>query len=79
LIAGAVYKNPDFIFCDEATCSSDAENERKIMNNLYTFLNGKTVIVTDQGRMVKVDGHIDLVPQKGHYYNLSKNRLELGN
>lgn len=44
LIARAVYKNPNFILFDEATSSLDAENERKIYDNLDTFLKGKTVI-----------------------------------
>lgn len=34
LIARAVYKNPNFIFLDEATNSLDAKNERVIVENL---------------------------------------------
>ncbi len=45
LIARAVYKNPDFIFLDEATNSLDANNERVIVENLTDFYKGKTVVV----------------------------------
>ena len=45
LIARAVYKNPDFIFLDEATNSLDASNERAIVENLGRFYKGKTVVV----------------------------------
>lgn len=48
LIARAVYKNPSYIFFDEATNSLDANNEKIIMANLETFFKTgvpKTVIV----------------------------------
>ena len=45
LIARAVYKNPDYIFLDEATNSLDANNERAIVENLDTFYRGKTVVI----------------------------------
>ena len=94
LIARAVYKNPDFIFFDEATSALDANNERIIQNNLQSFFKGRTVIiiahrlstvknadqivVLDQGAIVEVGDHETLTLQKGHYYNLVKNQLELG-
>jgi ATP-binding cassette subfamily B protein len=37
LIARAVYKNPEYIFFDEATNSLDANNEKVIMQNLEEF------------------------------------------
>lgn len=95
LIARAVYKNPEFIFLDEATNSLDAKNERCIVENLEKFYNGRTVvivahrlstvknankiIVMDQGRIVEEGCHEELIAQKGVYYNLVKNQLELGN
>ena len=95
LIARAVYKNPNFILFDEATSSLDAENERKIYDNLDTFLKGKTVIkiahrlstvknanqiiVLKRGRIIECGTHIELIKMKGAYYNLVKNQLELGN
>ncbi len=95
LIARAVYKNPDYIFLDEATNSLDANNERNIVENLDTFYQGKTVvivahrlstvknadqiIVLDHGKVVEVGNHESLTAKRGAYYHLVKNQLELGN
>lgn len=95
LIARAVYKNPDFIFLDEATNALDAKNERTIVGNLERFYQGRTVIVVahrlstvkhadqiivlDAGKVAETGNHVSLVKQKGIYYNLVKNQLELGN
>ncbi len=95
LIARAVYKNPEFIFLDEATNSLDANNEKIIMDNLHEFYKGKTVlivahrlstvrdadniIVLDQGKMVEQGTHHELTEKRGAYYTLVKNQLELGN
>jgi ATP-binding cassette subfamily B protein len=94
LIARAVYKNPEFIFFDEATNALDATNERIIMDNLDTFFRGRTVvivahrlstvknadqiIVLHKGEIAEVGTHTDLVSTQGHYYTLVKNQLELG-
>ncbi len=94
LIARAVYKNPDYLFFDEATSSLDAKNERVIQQNLQDVLQGKTVlviahrlgtvkhadqiIVLDAGRVVETGTHDDLSKQRGYYFNLIKNQLELG-
>jgi ATP-binding cassette subfamily B protein len=95
LIARAVYKNPEFIFLDEATNALDAKNERAIVENLSTFYQGKTVVVVahrlstvrhadqiivlDKGRVVETGSHETLIAKKGAYYQLVKNQLELGN
>lgn len=95
LIARAVYKNPDFIFFDEATNAIDAKNEKAIVDNLDEFYKGRTVvvvahrlstvknadqiIVVDKGKIVEIGNHASLITQKGVYYNLVKNQLELGN
>ena len=95
LIARAVYKNPEFLFFDEATNSLDANNERAIMNNLAEFYEGKTVvivahrlstvqhadniIVLDKGKIVEKGTHTELTEKRGTYYELVKNQLELGN
>lgn len=95
LITRAVYKEPEYLFFDEATNALDAENERKIVENLNQYFKGKTVIVVahrlstvknadqivvlDKGKVAEVGTHNDLTLKKGRYYNLVKNQLELGN
>lgn len=93
-IARAVYKHPKFIFFDEATSSLDANNEKRIMENLNKFFIGRTVliiahrlstvksadkiIVLDKGRVVEEGNHEELVSLKGEYYRLISNQLSLG-
>lgn len=95
LIARAVYKNPDYIFFDEATNALDAKNERVIMENLDRFFQGRTVVVVahrlstvkkadqivvlEKGQIVETGTHKELVAKKGEYFNLVKDQLELGN
>lgn len=94
LIARAVYKNPDYLFFDEATNALDANNERIIMDNLNEFFTGRTVVVVahrlstvsnadniivmDKGRIIEQGTHQQLAALKGEYYGLVKNQLELG-
>lgn len=94
LIARAVYKNPHYIFFDEATSALDAENEKIIHDNLQDFFETKTVVIiahrlstvknADQiivlknGQIVEIGKHEQLVKNKGNYFNLVKNQLELG-
>ena len=94
LIARAVYKNPKFIFLDEATNSLDASNERAIVENLNEFYKGRTVVVVahrlstvknadmivvvNKGRIVETGTHTSLIEKRGAYFNLVKNQLELG-
>jgi len=95
LIARSVYKNPEYIFFDEATNALDANNEKVIMENLDEFFQGKTVIVVahrlstvknadnivvlEKGKIVEQGTHKELTKLKGVYYELVKNQLELGN
>ena len=94
-IARAVYKNPEFIFFDEATNSLDSNNEKVILENLQHFFKGKTVIgvahrlstvknadkivVMANGEIIEKGTHAELILKRGKYYELVKNQLELGN
>ena len=94
LIARAVYKDPDYLFFDEATSALNAESERYIVNNLDNFYQDRTVIiiahrlstvkhadqilVLDQGEVVEHGNHRELTDRQGKYYSLVKNQLELG-
>ncbi|MFZ4545008.1 MAG: peptidase domain-containing ABC transporter [Saprospiraceae bacterium] len=95
LIARAVYKNPDYLFLDEATNSLDAYNELLVMENLEQFFKDKTVVVVahrlstvknadnivviERGEIVEQGTHEQLTASRGTYYHLVKNQLELGN
>lgn len=93
LIARAVYKSPMFIFLDEATNALDATNERAIMNNLNSYIKGRTsivvahrlstvknadqVVVLKQGEICEIGTHEELLQKKGIYFQLVKNQLEI--
>jgi len=95
LIARAVYRNPHYIFFDEATSSLDAKIEKYIHDSLKHFFVGKTVIiiahrlstvksadqivVLEHGKIIEIGNHEELTHKKGAYYDLVKNQLELGN
>lgn len=94
LIARAVYKDPEYLFFDEATNALDANNERKIVENLANFFHNRTVIVIahrlstvqqadqiivmEKGEIKEVGNHQQLINKKDTYYNLIKNQLNLG-
>jgi len=93
LIARAVYRDPDYIFFDEATNSLDANNEKVIMDNLEHFFRGRTVVVVahrlstvknadniivlHNGHIVEQGNHQQLSEKQGHYFHLVKNQLDL--
>lgn len=90
LIARALYKNPDYLFFDEATNALDTINEQKIVTALDNVFKGKTVIVVahrlstvskadqiivmQQGMVVEVGNHLTLLEKKGRYYQLVKSQ-----
>ena len=92
-IARAVYKNPEFIFLDEATSSLDANTERTIIQNLRKFYSGRTVVVIahrlstvkdadnivfmDQGKIAEHGSHEELLAANGLYKKLVENQLAL--
>lgn len=93
LIARAIYKNPNYIFLDEATNSLDATNEAKIMDNLHQFYEGRTVVISahrlstvrdaDQiivmngGEIVERGNHDSLIKKRGMYYELVKHQINV--
>jgi ATP-binding cassette subfamily B protein len=95
LIARAVYKDPSFLFFDEATNALDTENESIITRNLNEFYEGRTVIIVahrlstvreahriivlHQGAIVEQGTHAELTARQGYYYQLVRNQLELEN
>lgn len=94
LIARAIYKEPEFLFFDEATNSLDANNEKAIVENLAEFFKGRTVIVVahrlstvrnadkivvlHNGKIAEEGTHVELTLLRGKYFELVKNQLELG-
>ncbi len=93
LIARAIYKDPNFIFLDEATNALDANNEKIVIENLNQFMSERTaiiiahrlstvknadqIVVLDRGEIAEIGNHHELIQQKGIYFNLVKNQLEL--
>lgn len=93
LIARAVYKNPAYLFFDEATNALDSYNELMIMENLEAFFDKRTVVVVahrlstvknadniivlDSGEIVEQGTHLELTAKRGAYYHLVKNQIEL--
>lgn len=93
LIARAVYKDPYFLFFDEATNSLDSKNEADILRNLSGFLKDRTVVVVahrlstvrtadsivvlDDGRIVEHGSHDQLIEKNGAYHALVKSQLEV--
>ena len=94
-IARAIYKNPAYLFFDEATNALDANNEKTIMGNLAKFYQGRTVVIIahrlstvknadriiflNNGEVAEQGNHDGLIKKKGMYFELVHNQLELGN
>jgi ATP-binding cassette, subfamily B, bacterial len=93
LIARAIYKDPEYIFFDEATNALDSNNEKTIMNNLVEFTRGRTVVIVahrlstvksadqivvlNKGKVVEIGTHDELTVLNGEYFKLVKNQMEL--
>ena len=93
LIARAIYRNPDYLFFDEATNALDTDNEKTIQRNLDQFFKDRTVVIVahrlstvrnaDQivvlkdGNITEQGSHETLISRQGDYYGLVKNQLEL--
>lgn len=91
MIARALYKNPKFLFLDEATSSLDANNEKRIVDNILKYKSRKTIIIAahrlstirnadrilflKDGEIAEFGSHEDLIKKRGNYWNLVKNQL----
>ncbi|MDO5609136.1 MAG: peptidase domain-containing ABC transporter, partial [Capnocytophaga sp.] len=93
LIARALYKNPDYLFFDEATNALDTLNEQKIVSALDGIFSGKTVVViahrlstirkADQiivlqdGQIAEIGNHDSLMKLERRYHQLVQSQVEL--
>ncbi|APU97930.1 ABC transporter ATP-binding protein [Sphingobacterium sp. B29] len=93
LIARALYKNPDYLFLDEATNSLDSRNEKRIVEALDKIFREKTVVVIAHrlstiqkahqivvmrdGKVAEIGSHDLLMERKGHYYQLINSQISL--
>jgi len=92
-IARAVYLEPSVLILDEATSALDAESERAVQDSLdrlleqrtsfviahrlSTIRNADVIVVLDQGRVVEVGDHDDLMARRGLYFYLTSRQLDL--
>lgn len=85
-IARAVLANPKILILDEATSSVDTRTEKKIQDAMVKLMHNRTsliiahrlstirdadkIVVMDQGRVVEIGNHEELLEKKGRYYAL---------
>jgi len=85
-IARAILRNPKILILDEATSALDPENERLIRDaleklmldrttfiiahRLYTVEKANRIVVLDQGKIVEVGTHAELLAKNGLYKHL---------
>jgi ATP-binding cassette subfamily B protein len=91
LLARALYKNPAYLFLDEATNALDAHTERLLLERLQQLYHQRTVVVIahrlstvrkahqivvlEGGKLVEVGNHEELLAKKGIYYHLVREQL----
>ncbi|MCR4769278.1 MAG: ATP-binding cassette domain-containing protein, partial [Bacteroidaceae bacterium] len=86
LIARALYRNPKYLFLDEATNALDTVNEQKIVqalngafenrtvviiaHRLSTIRHADQIVVMEKGMIVEIGNHEQLMERKGLYHTL---------
>ncbi len=86
-IARAVLADPKILILDEATSSVDTRTEKKIQDAMVQLMKNRTsliiahrlstirdadkIVVMDQGRVVEIGNHEELLAKQGKYYELS--------
>ena len=85
-IARAFLAHPKILILDEATSSVDTRTEKKIQDAMVNLMKNRTsliiahrlstiqdadcIVVMDQGKIVEMGNHDELITRKGRYYNL---------
>lgn len=85
-IARAILADPAILILDEATSSVDTRTEQHIQEAMYKLMKGRTsfviahrlstirkadmILVIDDGEIIERGNHVQLLKQKGFYYNL---------
>jgi ABC-2 type transport system ATP-binding protein len=89
-LARAILKDPSILILDDTTSSVDMETELRIQKTLKSIHQGKTcyiiahrissvkeavlILVMDNGRIIEIGKHEELLKKKGYYYNVFKNQ-----